>query len=196
MFMKNFCGSFGNTATFVLNTIGIVAGGVSFLPIPMPCWVNITLKAVAIAAPIAGAIVGTVKFFKNRKKNNAPETMTEMAIAKNDTLSEDELYDGIDPDLLDDYEESKDVVSNDIRRNKVNLKKDCDKGNKKKGSENSKNASKIVNELYKYSGCGGTCEDVFLGKNIDVDYPKYVERRKQWNDLRESINKAKAMPSY
>lgn len=75
----NMLKSFKNTASVVLGTVGAVAAGVSFIP-GLPVWLNVGLKVVGIAAPVAGLIVGIVKHFKDKKKVQSPQNPVETAI--------------------------------------------------------------------------------------------------------------------
>lgn len=182
MFMQNFSRAFGNTASVILTSVGIISGGVSMLPIPMPLWLNIALKAIGIAAPIAGAIVGTVKFFKDKKKNVAPQTATEMALLDDD--ERDELYDETLKTLYDDFDEARENVADNTRFGKdtkctSNKKSNLTKGSSK-NSKKTESVSKEVKTPYKFPVL--TCKDIAKGNEF---FKSFEEFKEVWNAAKE-----------
>jgi len=202
MFIRNFCDSFANLPSIILGAVGVVAGGVSLLPIPMPAWLKIALKVVSVAAPAAGAIVSTVKFFKNKKADTAPKSIPELALM-DDEITEEELLDSIDPQLLEDYDEAQEFVADEARygkdrkirlsRNKKfrPVSKKSDK--KEKSSKKISKKAKSIKEVYpRLPGVGGTCEDIVRGKFDSQDYEVF---KKAYDEFCNDWYKVKAMPT-
>ena len=201
MFVQNFCNSFANLPSIILGAVGVVAGGVSLLPIPMPAWLKIALKVVSVAAPAAGAIVSTVKFFKNKKADTAPKSIPELALM-DDEITEEELLDSIDPQLLEDYDEAQEFVADEARYAKdrkvkriKNKKFRFATSNSKKEKNSSKKKEKKVNsikEVYPRNlpGVGGSCEDIIRGKFDNQGYDSFL---KAYNQFYKDWNNVKAM---